>query len=264
VKTAWPAKRSQGPSFTARAAWASPGGVRWRAAIGGWDPKRDKIVAIWYTYVPAFHAWTAISDISDAVSPNDATREPDGSYTVRTSFLTNTSFHNCLEGGAYRVEFYVNGHAAGQLRAFNAQSGYRPSLQRELNLALCLPSGWHTNEDDHVAGVYETFSAPDHRHATILLRWFNPYGGDRQRALDFTRTSVLSALGAHVAGPASCLDPPPEMVRATVRRSNDVGISQIWLANDQIAYHTIVLQHSQRPDATVCAILDSIANIETE
>jgi hypothetical protein len=260
VRTAWPSKRDAGPTFALISARVLPGGVEWRAKIAGWDPKRDAIVAVWYRYIPAWKAWTAVSDVSGDVSLQDATRNVDGSYTFRTSYLAATDFHDCLGGGQYQGEFYVDGRQTTPRQVSDAEDGYHASIQSDMNVGLCLPAGWV--EQDKDAGVYRLFYSREHTRGALLVRWLNPDGADQTMAKKFAAAAIDGALDVGPASWASCSN-EPAVVRTSLEHPGRAAVSQVWFGPDDIGYQLAVLERGTRVDATACAILDSVTNLYT-
>jgi tetratricopeptide (TPR) repeat protein len=124
------------PSLSRVGFSVSPASAELGFAARGFDPTRDRLFAAWYRHRP--RGWQELPQLSGLVS---SPLQTGGGY------WTQSWSSSCLRGGAYRVEFYVNGRLAKadpapRFAVHLPRSRYR--FLRNMNLGVCYPrKGWH-------------------------------------------------------------------------------------------------------------------------
>lgn len=156
-----------------------PVGLRWTACLSGFDPARDKLVAVWY-YGPsaadskASRPGTVLEGISGRTDPvrlGNCGHSGTG-YSKMRIFSPGTPEPRCVQRGWYRVELYRNGRLIDQGQR-NTDRDF-PELAKSTALdqeeGMCQPKAW-TRYAASVIGFVDGFVAPDHTRGVFTYRF---------------------------------------------------------------------------------------------
>jgi tetratricopeptide (TPR) repeat protein len=121
----------------------------------GFDPRRDRLYAVWYYRSGA--GWTEEGPSGPIAAGTAESLHIDSNGQLTTSLPTR----QCLPNGEYKAELYVNGLLAGQaIQTLHSDSLSSRTLG-DLNFRYCTPSGWRTRSpSSSLAGLIEGNVSP--------------------------------------------------------------------------------------------------------
>lgn len=241
-----------------RYAQVTPGGAAWGVSV---PPGRQSqsVLAVWYKLDPTWNVWTAQPQLQ-----NDPESSVNGLAYQFDPALAGSGFDSCLDAGRYRVDFYLQGAPAGEWVGSNALSGYRPSFDSRLNLAVCSPHNWSSDRRRSQPGIATVTYAPDRRDGLIMVRRDYPERVDAATADRVTARELALLSGASVQPPADPLPcaAAPEWRERWYRVANRTVLVMNRIDDDNELYEGFFFTGSLRADAAQCAAASSFSEFE--
>ena len=147
-----------------------PAQLQWQGNVTGYDAQRDVISAQWYQQGEAGLGWAVIPEVSLTQTPGTGT---DGRLFQLSPYMTRVVPAECLPGGRYRAEIYINGRLAAQSEVEAPFGAFDAFMARDLTLAFCRPSDWQ-RRDDRLPGLIDGFVSADGQYGVIGARYSIP------------------------------------------------------------------------------------------
>lgn len=140
---------------------------------------KDRLVVQWYHRSGPQEPWSVLPELSGrvAVSPSGEPRpsrqRPYVGATARASSAA------CLQPGDYELDVYVNGRLLAHRATVLEGQALRPRINREMNLAICVPDRWTRATELQRApfSIAEfpalacAWTSPDRSEGVLLLRF---------------------------------------------------------------------------------------------
>jgi tetratricopeptide (TPR) repeat protein len=148
-----------------------------------YDFRKDTLSMQWYSEAPGGLGWSVLPDVSGKVytgsdgdyGPGDmqADSNPAGTFFVLRPYLRDTYPPQCLPGGHYRVELYVDGHLLETVSHTARFAAMQPTVARNLNVRFCRLASWRHSEKS-IEGFMEGYRSPDGSQGIYVFRVLAP------------------------------------------------------------------------------------------
>ena len=157
------------------------------------DVAKEDLWLVWYQFEPTWNSWRALQGLSGPIVDKP---KPDGTLTVRRSYLDKYA-SKCLAPAKYRAELYANGSlvATKLVELASIQMARKKFL--DLNLQLCVPSGWTVARGESTDRLTRWVETPDHKPAAFLFTYYAPRpsrlpnAGEDDEVINGARESLL-------------------------------------------------------------------------
>ncbi len=128
----------------------------------GFDPRRDRLYAVWYHRSGA--AWTEEGPSGPITAGTAEALHVDPNGQLTASLPT----HQCLPNGEYKAELYVNGRLAGQAIQTLHSDPLSSRTLGDLNFGYCTPSVW-SRPSSSLPGLIEGNVSPAGNAGMIVI-----------------------------------------------------------------------------------------------
>jgi hypothetical protein len=222
--------------------------------------KEDVLTVLWYAHEDDWNVWRLVPAASGRVYPGEVWDDGSGRQFAFTSYLDYTNHHECLAGGDYRAEFYLN----SQLVAVRKTSLKRnPAFDavgfRDINMSMCYPKGWvlwHPKDGTN-PGLAKGLVDPLGGGGAFLFTYYYPKIGTGapsnmrllQRAVNYLVAKNVIPGDQYSVGADTCGVYPDRyrMSHARFTGTNTNMLASSWIERDGLVHFAIVYR---RPSAT--------------
>jgi hypothetical protein len=250
VTAAWPPAKGRtlagsGIKLTGLHLTGSAAGLGWSGRVE--DPPRDSnggpldtLAVLWYAYSPDWKAWRVLPAISERVN---LVYYALGDSHLFYSVLRASSARICMQSGAYRAEFYVDGELAGTQEITLTGEDLEPQMFPDLDVAVCRPSTWQRWQPRDKDAVWTRgyLEESDHR-GVFVFSFFDPQQNGREatelvalrRAENILHSEGLApqAAGGRQFDVCTGLHPHPSEVMAAFSDGRGNSIAKAWTTKD--------------------------------
>jgi len=239
----------------------TPSGVGWHANLSDVNLDQDVLIVLWYAHDDDWNVWRVVPAASGRVYPVEVWDDGTGRKFAFNSYLDYTNHHECLSGGDYRAEFYLNNRLAAMRKITLARNPAFDAVGfRDINMSMCYPKGWvpwHPKDGTN-QGLVKGFTDPLGGGGAFLFTYYYPKSGSGavspyrlfQRSIAYlVEKKVMAQEQFSQPTPDACGMYPPNyrMVHTKFIGTTTNMLASSWTERDGLIHFAIIYR---RPSAT--------------